>query len=90
MPTRSVDLTAEQDAFVEEVIRNGRYLDAGEAMRDALNGLQKRLRADELRIDLLRTHVQAGIDAIDRGEFSEVSDDDLDAALEELGPPAPR
>jgi antitoxin ParD1/3/4 len=84
MPTRNVNLTAEQDAFVEEVVRAGRYQNASEAMRDAVRGLQQRLKTDELKLDLLRTQVKAGLDALERGAFTEVDDADLDATLDSL------
>ena len=84
MPTRNVNLTAEQDAFIEEVVRAGRYQNASEAMRDAVRGLQQRLKTDELKLDLLRTQVKAGLDALERGAFTEVDDADLDATLDSL------
>jgi antitoxin ParD1/3/4 len=82
MPTRNINLTAEQDAFVEEIVRTGKYQNASEAMRDAVRGLQQRLTADELKLELLRTHIKAGLDALDRGAFTEVDDVDLDATLD--------
>ena len=84
MPTRNVNLTAEQDAFVEEVVRAGRYQNASEAMRDAVRGLQQRLESEDLKLDLLRTQIQAGLDALERGAFTEVGDADLDAMLDGL------
>jgi antitoxin ParD1/3/4 len=88
MPTRNIDLTAEQDAFVEEVVRAGKYQDASEAVRDAVRRLQQGLQADELKLELLRTHIKAGLDALERGEFTEVDDADLDATLDGLATPA--
>ena len=85
MATRHIDLTAEQDAFVDEIVRAGKYQDASEALRDAVRGLQQRVMTDELKTAILRTQLQAGIDALDRGEFTECSDADLDATLAELG-----
>lgn len=90
MPTRNVSLTDEQDAFVEDIVRAGKYQDASEAIRDAVRGLQHRLRSDELRLELLRTQLKAGLDALHRGEFIEVEDADLDAALDDLAAPDPR
>lgn len=84
MPTRNVNLTGEQDAFIEEVVRAGTYQNASEAMRDAVRGLQQRLKTDELKLDLLRTQVKAGLDALERGAFMEVDDADLDATLDSL------
>jgi len=87
MPTRNVNLTPEQDAFVEEMVRAGKYQNASEAVRDALRGLQERLQADELTLELLRTQIKAGLEAIDRGAFTELDDADLDAALDDLANP---
>ena len=87
MPVRNIHLTDEQDAFVEEVVRTGKYEDASEAMRDAVRGLQHRIQADELKLDLLRTQLQAGLDALDNGRFTEVDNADLDAALDDLASP---
>ncbi|SFL90215.1 antitoxin ParD1/3/4 [Bradyrhizobium sp. NFR13] len=88
MPTRNVNLTDEQDAFVDEVVRAGKYQNASEAMRDAVRGLQHRMQADELKLDLLRAQVQAGLDALGRSDFTELDDADLDAALDDLAAPA--
>ena len=84
MPTRNVNLTADQDAFVEEVVSEGRYQNASEAIRDAVRGLQQRLKEDDLKLDLLRTHVKAGLDALARGDFVELDDADLDATLDDM------
>lgn len=90
MPTRNVNLTAEQDAFVEKVVRAGRYQNASEAVRDAVRDWQERLEADELKRERLRLSIQAGIEALDRGEYDEVADDDLDAFLDGLTAPSAR
>ncbi|WP_366556482.1 type II toxin-antitoxin system ParD family antitoxin [Aquibaculum sediminis] len=88
MPTRNVNLTAEQDAFIQEAVEAGRYQNASEAMRDAVRSLQQRLQTDDLKLDLLRTQIQAGLAALDRGAFTEVDDADLDDALDRLTPKA--
>lgn len=84
MPTRNVNLTAEQDAFIEEAVRSGKYQNASEAVRDAVRGWQERLKADELKLDVLRTQLKVGLDALDRGAFTEVDEADLDATLDAL------
>jgi antitoxin ParD1/3/4 len=84
MPTRNVNLTAEQDAFVEEVVRAGKYQNASEAIRDAIRGWQQRLKEDELKLDLLRAQLKAGLDALERGHFTEVDEADLDDVLDGL------
>lgn len=90
MPTRNVDLTAEQDAFIDEIVREGKYQDASEVIRDAVRGLQHRLEVDELQIDVLRAQLKAGLDALDRGAFTEVDDADLDVALDDFASTPPR
>jgi antitoxin ParD1/3/4 len=84
MPTRNISLTAEQDAFVEQVVKTGEYQNASEAVRDALRALQQRRREDALKLRALRLHIKIGADALDRGEFVEVDEADLETYLEEL------
>ena len=88
MPTRNISLTAEQDAFVEEVVEAGEYQNASEAIRDALRVLQQRRREDSLKLKALRAQVRAGIDALERGDFAEIDDADLEGYLERLTTPA--
>jgi|KBSSwiStaDraftv2_1062776.scaffolds.fasta_scaffold68665_4 antitoxin ParD1/3/4 len=84
MPTRNINLTAEQDAFVERMVKTGKYQNASEAMRDAVRVLQQRWKEDDLKLSLLRKQLKAGLDALDRGEFTELADAELDAALDRL------
>src|SRR5437763_12995211 len=78
MPSRNISLTPEQDAFIEKAVRAGEYQNASEAVRDALRALQQRRREDALKLKALRMRIKAGVDALDRGEFTEVADADLD------------
>ena len=84
MPTRNISLTAEQDAFVQEVVEAGEYQNASEAVRDALRVLQQRRKEDTLRLKALRAQIKAGTDALERGEFTEVDGADLEGYLERL------
>jgi antitoxin ParD1/3/4 len=79
MPTRNISLTPEQDAFVEKVVQDGEYQNASEAVRDALRVLQQRRREDALKLKALRAQLQAGVEALERGEFVEIDDRDLEA-----------
>jgi antitoxin ParD1/3/4 len=90
MPTRNVNLTPEQDAFIEELLKSGEYGNASEAMRDAIRALQRRRALDELKLENLRVAIQQGVAALDRGEYTDVEDEDLDAFLDELGGPERR
>jgi antitoxin ParD1/3/4 len=80
MPTRNINLTAEQDAFVEYVVSSGEYQNASEAIRDALRVLQQRRKEDALKLKALRRQIKAGVDAVDRGDFVEFDE----AALEDF------
>lgn len=84
MPTRNISLTPEQDAFVDKIVKAGDYQNASEAVRDALRVLQQRRREDALKLKALRMRIKAGVDSLDKGEFDEVADADLDAYLESL------
>jgi antitoxin ParD1/3/4 len=84
MPTRNVSLTPEQDAFIDEMLEAGEYRNASEAMRDAIRALQQRRAEEALRLDKLRVAIQQGVAALDRGDYTEVEDEDLDAYLDDL------
>ncbi|NJL50945.1 MAG: type II toxin-antitoxin system ParD family antitoxin [Blastochloris sp.] len=90
MPTRNVSLTPEQDAFIDEVLEKGEYRNASEAMRDAIRALQQRRAMDALKLERLRLSIKAGVAALDRGEYDEVEDADLDAYLDGLAAPTSR
>src|SRR5690348_14474213 len=84
MPTRNINLTPAQDAFVDKVVGAGEYQNASEAVRDALRALQQRRREDALKLKALRQQIDAGIAALEHGEFTEVADAELNAYLETL------
>ena len=88
MPTRNVNLTAEQNAFVQKVVATGEYQNASEAIRDALRVLQQRRREDSLKVKVLRAQIRAGTDALERGDFAEIDDVNLEGYLERLTRPA--
>ncbi len=62
MPTRNVNLTPEQDAFIDEMLEKGEYSNASEVVRDAIRALQQRRAEDELKLERLRLAIQAGAD----------------------------
>jgi antitoxin ParD1/3/4 len=77
MPTQNISLTAEQDAFVEKIVKSGEYQNSSEAVRDALRALQQRRREDALKLKALRTQIKAGVEALEGGEFVEVEETEL-------------
>jgi antitoxin ParD1/3/4 len=90
MPTRNVSLTPEQDAFIDEVLDAGEYRNASEAIRDAIRALQHQRSEDALKLERLRLSIKAGVEAIKRGEYTDVEDADLDAYLDSLLAPTSR
>ena len=84
MPTRNISLTDEQDAFVEKVVETGEYQNASEAVRDALRALQQRRQEDALKLKALRMQLRAGTNALERGDFVEIDQKDLEGFLERL------
>lgn len=84
MPTRNISLTREQDAFIEKAVKSGEYQNASEAVRDALRTLQQHRRENALKLKALRMQVKAGMEALDRGEFTEVAGSELDSYLDGL------
>jgi antitoxin ParD1/3/4 len=84
VPTRNISLTPEHDEFIAEIVEAGEYQNASEAVRDALRALQQRRREDTLKLEALRAQIQAGADALERGDFIEIEDSGLEAYLERL------
>src|SRR5262249_37803846 len=66
VPTRNINLTPEQDAFIDEVQKAGEYGNASEVVRDAIRALQQRRAEEALRLDKLRLSIQQGVAALDR------------------------
>lgn len=90
MPTRNVNLTAEQNSFIDRMLKNGEYRNASEAVRDAIRALQQRRAEEQLRLEKLRISIRQGVTALRRGDYTEVEDDDLDTVFDEFAKPARR
>jgi antitoxin ParD1/3/4 len=90
MPTRNISLTPQQDAFIDEMLKTGEYRNASEAVRDAIRALRQHRAEEAFKLDELRVAIRQGVAALDRGEFTEVDDDNLDTYLDDLAAPARR
>jgi len=81
MPTRNVDLTLEQDAFVAARVESGRFADASEVVRSGLRLLEERELENQAKLTALRA-------AIGEADASEDADtnlfDQLDAYIDEI------
>lgn len=84
MSSRNITLTPEQDAFIDRMLEAGEYRNASEAMRDAVLALQQRRAAEARRSESLRIAIAQGTEALDRGAYVEVDDEDLEAWFDEL------
>lgn len=87
MPTRNISLTPQQDAFIDEMLKEGEYRNASEAIRDAIRALQQRRAEEALKLDKLRLSIRQGAAALDRGDYTDVEDEELDAYLDNLAMP---
>ena len=88
MPTRNISLTPEQDAFIDEMLKAGEYRNASEALRDAVRTLKQRRAMDALKLERLRGSIDTGLADLDRGDYEEVDEADLEAWLDRLVDPA--
>jgi antitoxin ParD1/3/4 len=88
MPTRNISLTPEQEAFIDEMLEKGEYRDASEAVRDAIRALQQRRAMDALKLERLRGSIDAGLADLERGDYEEVDEAELEAWLDRLADPA--
>jgi len=85
MPTRNINLTEHQDELVSQYIASGRYQNASEVIRDGLRLMESRDAEEAAKLQALRSAVDAGIEAIDRGDFKEfASANDLVTYLRNL------
>jgi len=84
MPTKNVNLTIQQCAFVDRLVKTGEYQNASEAVRDALRMLQQRRAEEAAKLKVLRKLVREGIDDLENGDHVELADAELDGYLEEL------
>lgn len=66
--TLNISLTPEQNKFIASKVSSGSYLTASEVVREALRLLQEHERLREMHLEELRSKIQEGLDALDRGE----------------------
>lgn len=77
MTTVAITLRDEDEHFLDEIVKSGRFLTKSEAVAEALSELKVRENVREQRIAALRAKVQVGIEQADRGEFVEFSAQDI-------------
>ena len=70
MPTRNVVLTDQQSQLVDEFVREGRYQNASEVLREGLRLLADRRARQDAELDDIRSGVLRGLDQSDAGDFA--------------------
>ena len=85
MPTRNISLSDQFETFIASSIEEGRYGNASEVVREGLRLLQQREAEDKAKIEWLRSAVQEGVDAMERGDYIVLdTDQDIDAMMNDL------
>jgi antitoxin ParD1/3/4 len=74
MPTRNVVLTERQEQLIEVLVHSGRYQNASEVLRDGLRLVEQREARQAASLAALREAAAVGIEALERGAYTEFSD----------------
>ena len=69
MPTRNVVLTDRQAELVERLVREGRYQNASEVMREGLRLVEDKEAEAKVRLRALREAARIGIADIESGQY---------------------
>ena len=69
MPTRNVVLTDHQAELVERLVREGRYQNASEVMREGLRLIEDKEEGAKARLKALREAARIGIADIESGHY---------------------
>ena len=73
----NVTLTPELEEIIQERVSSGLYSSPSEVLREALKLIAERDRLLEMQREKLREDLKAGLDQLDRGEFSTVTAQDV-------------
>lgn len=90
MPTRNVVLSDHQHELVETLVQSGRYQNASEVLREGLRLIEERERIEEARLKALKRAARQGWADISAGRHTDVTDDQLEDFVGQLGRRAAR
>ncbi|MEP6673235.1 MAG: type II toxin-antitoxin system ParD family antitoxin [Chthoniobacter sp.] len=79
MTTVAISLNDEDQHFLKEVVKSGRYGSESEVVAEALAEFRVREAIRVAKLDELRAKVRVGIEQADRGEFVEFTAQDVKA-----------
>lgn len=72
MATHEVELTEREAALIADLVHEGFYTDANDAIHDGLRRIEQDRRDYTAKIDTLRAAVTAGFDDVDAGNYIDV------------------
>jgi len=90
MPTRNVVLSEHQHELVETLVQSGRYQNASEVLREGLRLIEERERIEVAKLKALKQAARQGWADISAGRYTDVTDDQLDDFIGQLGSRAVR
>ena len=90
MPTRNVVLSDHQQDLIEALVRSGRYQNASEVLREGLRLVEQRERLEAAKHKALREAAERGWADLAAGRYADVTDDQLEDFIEQLGQQAAR
>lgn len=85
MPTRNVVLTEHHERVIERLVKSGRYQNASEVLRDGVRLLEERDAREAAKLKALREAAKVGLDALERGDYTDVPEDELEDFIAGLG-----
>ena len=68
-----VELSPDHEEFIARSVQAGRFASAGEALREAVELLERR----EAELQGIRVFVQEGLDELDAGNYEDFTDESL-------------
>ena len=81
----NVSLTTELETLVQNKVKSGNYTSASEVIREGLRLLKEQDQLKELRINELRAEIQKGVDAMNEGRFTEITNkEEADALVKRI------
>jgi antitoxin ParD1/3/4 len=80
----NVSLTPELDTFVHDKVESGMYHSASEVIREGLRLMQQRDERHKAQLEQLRKEIQVSFDQVERGEYTDLTVEELPKFFEEL------
>jgi antitoxin ParD1/3/4 len=85
MPTRNLVLTDHQHELVETLVQSGRYQNASEVLREGLRLIEERERIGQAKLKALKQAARQGWADVSAGRYADISDDQLEEFVGQLG-----